>query len=51
MNFGDEVQDDKKKGWATFLDFIQRYPVTQKAQKIVEDIKKEKVAYLYNVFL
>ena len=45
MNFSFDDKNPKKKGWALFLDVIKRYPVNQKAQKLVEDIKREKVNF------
>jgi len=45
MSFNPDLASPKKKGWGLFLEFIQRYPVTQKAQNIFESIKKEKVLF------
>eukprot|EP00344_Euplotes_crassus_P002424 CAMPEP_0197017394 /NCGR_PEP_ID=MMETSP1380-20130617/79516_1 /TAXON_ID=5936 /ORGANISM="Euplotes crassus, Strain CT5" /LENGTH=260 /DNA_ID=CAMNT_0042444487 /DNA_START=169 /DNA_END=948 /DNA_ORIENTATION=- len=42
MYFGDEDRSNSKRGWGRFLEFIQKYPVTNKAQNIIENIKKEK---------
>jgi hypothetical protein len=44
MNFNESLSpSNRKTGWALFLDFIQRYPVKEKAQNIIHTIQKEKV--------
>ena len=44
MDFSEDNEPHKKQSkWAIFLELIQRYPLKQKVQNVVIEIKKEKV--------